>query len=111
MAKNDLEVPRRSIAFYKVLSVYLEHPNKAFTGAEIMELTGLKSGTTYPLLARLVTHRWLKASWEKVDPNSSSRPPRRLYSLTKGGRAKAKEMRNTESTKLKGFIDPSPALA
>lgn len=88
---NDTKpvIPRKSLAFFKILNIFLEGPNREYTGAEIMNTTKLKSGTTYPLLARMVTNHWLKAKWEKIDPNTSGRPPKRLYSLTKRGHTEA----------------------
>lgn len=50
-------------------------------GAEL----DLKSGTVYPLLARLEKAGWLESRWEEIDPAEAGRPRRRLYRLTGEG--------------------------
>ena len=59
-------------------------------GFEIGRATGLKAGTIYPILARLVAAGWVEDAWE--DPElgrAGGRPPRRYYRLTTTGRARA----------------------
>jgi len=51
-------------------------------GYDLSRLTGLKSGTLYPILMRLAEHRLLETSWETPEPG---RPPRHLYKLTSDG--------------------------
>ena len=52
-------------------------------GFDIIDVTGVRSGTVYPLLRRLEEARLLKAKWEPVAvARSSNRPPRRYYELT-----------------------------
>lgn len=56
-------------------------------GFEIMDGTGLASGTVYPILRRLEEARLLSARWENVtDARDEQRPPRRYYQLTGAGR-------------------------
>ena len=50
-----------------------------------MKLTGLKSGTLYPILMRLSDRALLETSWE--EPDTLGRPRRQVYTLTKSGRA------------------------
>lgn len=45
----------------------------------------LRSGTIYPLLARLERAEWLESKWEEIDPAEVGRPRRRLYRLTGQG--------------------------
>lgn len=57
-------------------------------GFDIMDATGLPSGTVYPILARLERRGLVQASWE--DPaahRDTGRPARKYYRLTDGGRA------------------------
>lgn len=54
-------------------------------GFSISKTTGLKSGTLYPILARLETHGLVISKWEQVDPTTAGRPPRRFYSLSATG--------------------------
>jgi PadR family transcriptional regulator len=55
-------------------------------GFDVMDATGLPSGTVYPMLRRLERERLVKATWE--DPETArdeQRPPRRYYELTGDG--------------------------
>lgn len=55
-------------------------------GFRIMEITGLPSGTVYPVLRRLELHGCLASSWEdEVCATQEGRPRRRLYRLTRHG--------------------------
>ena len=52
-------------------------------GFDIIDATGLRSGTVYPLLRRLEDAGMVKSSWEPVAVAcSSNRPPRKYYRLT-----------------------------
>ena len=52
-------------------------------GYELSALTGIKSGTLYPLLIRLEADGFLEAEWQQ--PAASGRPPRHAYRLTAAG--------------------------
>jgi PadR family transcriptional regulator PadR len=55
-------------------------------GFDIMDATGLPSGTVYPILRRLDREGLLAASWEKPRiAQDEQRPPRRYYDLTAAG--------------------------
>jgi len=55
-------------------------------GFDIIDASGLKSGTVYPLLRRLEEAGLLRARWEAVaDARDAQRPPRRYYQLTGAG--------------------------
>lgn len=56
-------------------------------GYELAQLTGLRSGTLYPLLIRLETIGYLEAEWQP--PAAPGRPPRHAYRLTAEGVARA----------------------
>lgn len=53
-------------------------------GYELSALTGVKSGTLYPLLIRLEAQGYLEAEWQP--PAGPGRPPRHAYRLTAAGR-------------------------
>src|SRR5690348_4002976 len=56
-------------------------------GFDIMERTGLPSGTIYPALRRLEKDALVRGNWEeKMLALSSERPRRRNYRLTKTGK-------------------------
>ena len=56
-------------------------------GFDIMDVTGLPSGTIYPALRRLEKDALILGSWEnKRNAFSQDRPRRRYYRLTREGR-------------------------
>lgn len=61
-------------------------------GFEIMEVTGLASGTVYPLLRRLEGEGAVESTWEDEErARDEGRPRRRVYRLTARGRLHAEE--------------------
>ena len=55
-------------------------------GFDVLEVTGLPSGTVYPILRRLETAGLVKSRWEAVQiARHEGRPPRRYYELTGAG--------------------------
>ena len=57
-------------------------------GFDIMDATGLPSGTVYPILRRLDREGLLESAWEKqADAQREQRPPRRYYAITASGAA------------------------
>ena len=61
-------------------------------GFDIMDATGLPSGTVYPILRRLDAESYVRSRWEKEGlARREQRPPRRYYELTASGRAVAGE--------------------
>ena len=55
-------------------------------GFDIMDATGLPSGTVYPILRRLDREGLLKSQWEKpLLAQREQRPPRRYYEITEAG--------------------------
>ena len=57
-------------------------------GYDLAGMTGLRSGTLYPLLIRLEAQGYLEAQWQP--PAAAGRPPRHAYRLTAGGRQLAR---------------------
>src|SRR5881409_1300563 len=56
-------------------------------GFEIMDATGLASGTVYPILRRLEDAGMLSAKWEPArEARDEQRPARRYYQITGAGR-------------------------
>ena len=58
-------------------------------GYDLCQLTGIKSGTLYPLLIRWEKQGFLQAQWQA--PAGSGRPPRHAYRLTAEGHRFARE--------------------
>jgi DNA-binding PadR family transcriptional regulator len=56
-------------------------------GFDIMDITGLPSGTVYPALRRLEETGFIDSKWEKAGvAQRDGRPPRKYYELTPEGR-------------------------
>lgn len=56
-------------------------------GFDIMDVTGLPSGTVYPALRRLEASRLVRSDWEDDgSARQQARPRRRYYELTAAGR-------------------------
>ena len=56
-------------------------------GFDIMDATGLPSGTVYPALRRMEDAGFIDSRWEEAAvAQRDARPPRKYYELTKPGR-------------------------
>ena len=63
-------------------------------GFDILDATGLPSGTVYPILRRLEEERLAASRWEEpTKAQREQRPPRRYYELTSDGRELAEQAR------------------
>ena len=57
-------------------------------GFDVIDATGLASGTVYPILRRLEREGLVSARWEDAAiAHEEQRPPRRYYELTPAARA------------------------
>ncbi len=75
--------PNASRQTQLLLAVLLQQPRTWRHGYELAKQTGLKSGTLYPLLARLSEQGLLAARWAESD--QPGKPPRHLYRPTAAG--------------------------
>ncbi|MGB7861683.1 MAG: PadR family transcriptional regulator [Acidimicrobiia bacterium] len=71
-----------------VVEVFLSAPSEWRYGYDIANTVGMKSGTLYPILARLTDRGHLQTRW--VDSELEGRPRRHMYQLTSGGLAWAR---------------------
>ncbi len=71
----------------------LADPPQPKYGYELTKLTGLRSGTIYPVLMRLAAIGWLESNWE--ESTAPNRPPRHAYRLTTEGCRGARELLST----------------
>jgi len=55
-------------------------------GFEIMEATGLPSGTIYPALRRLEKSGLIRSDWDSAATAESQGPPRKYYRVTRDGK-------------------------
>lgn len=81
---------RRSPQTLAVLSVLLRRAPAWHYGYDLLQQTGLKSGTLYPILARLQRRGWLEQRWERS--SGAGRPPRHLYRLSRIGRVAVRKL-------------------
>ena len=77
-----------------VLRVFLARCRAWHYGYELSELTGLASGTLYPILMRLCDRKMLESRWQPAAQPGC--PPRHLYRLTSAGLAFAREATSAE---------------
>jgi PadR family transcriptional regulator, regulatory protein PadR len=75
----------------RVLRVLLEDPQAPQYGFDLMQRTGLPSGSLYPILARLERARWITGKKEAIDAGAEGRPPRKYYVLTADGARLARQ--------------------
>ena len=83
-------------------------------GFDIMDVTGLPSGTVYPALRRLEEAGHVRSKWEKhAIAQQELRPPRKYYELTKDGKEALAEAlqryRLLEQSQLPPFREPKTA--
>jgi PadR family transcriptional regulator, regulatory protein PadR len=86
----------------------------SFYGFNIMEVTGLPSGTVYPALRRLERDGLIRSQWESQrSAESEQRPARKYYKLTRTGRSvlEAAQKRYPLLAKLAESLLPAAARA
>jgi PadR family transcriptional regulator, regulatory protein PadR len=70
-----------------VLQAFLDQPGTETYGYSLSQATGLKAGTLYPILQRLVAEGWLEARSDEADDRRAIPRRRRYYRLSpEGGR-------------------------
>jgi PadR family transcriptional regulator PadR len=69
----------------KVLRNFLDDPGHQLSGAQICKVTGMSSGTVYPILIRLEEQGILHSKWEEGNPELLGRPRRRFYRISETG--------------------------
>jgi PadR family transcriptional regulator PadR len=74
-----------------VLRALLDDPVRDRYGLDLCTVTGLASGTVYPILARLEQLGWVQSRWEQPEAHvSEHRPRRRYYTITSDGAVRAR---------------------
>lgn len=82
---------RVTVPVARVLRVFLNDPAEPRYGFDLMETTGLASGTLYPILVRLERAGWIVGAKEDIDPVAEGRPARKNFTLTGVGQQSARE--------------------
>lgn len=82
-------------------------------GFDIMDATGLPSGTVYPALRRMEASGLVKSKWENAAvAQREQRPPRKYYDITRSGQlalAEAVERYRLPARPAAAPGKPSPA--
>ena len=79
-------MPSRDELGYHPVLILSALASGARYGLEVMDRTGLSSGTVYPALRRLEAGGLLAADWEDQDrAHGDGRPARRYYRITPAG--------------------------
>ena len=106
----------KSYLSYTVAVILQTLDNGYQYGFDIMDVTGLPSGTVYPALRRLEENGYVKGKWEKhAVAQQEQRPPRKYYELTKAGKSLLAEAvaryRLLEQTPLAPLVTTQPKEA
>ena len=73
-------------------------------GFDVLDATGLESGTVYPILRRLEDAGCVRSRWEPVQrARDEGRPPRRYYELTGAGAEAVHEARRRHPEAREAF--------
>ena len=89
-AANIWPITRMTIPMLAVLAVLVD--GDGWFGLRIAEATAMRTGTVYPILARLEAADWVTSTWEDKDDPGENRDPgakRKYYQLTPQGRESA----------------------
>jgi PadR family transcriptional regulator, regulatory protein PadR len=87
----DMAPPEPALSFTGLFILQALSQGHRF-GFDIMEVTGLPSGTIYPALRRLEAFELVTSDWEKdLKARKEGRPRRRYYELTPAGKRQLKE--------------------
>lgn len=79
-------------------------------GFDIIDITGLPSGTVYPALRRLEENDYLDSKWEKAAiALAEARPTRKYYEVTRSGHEALTEA--IKRYRLLEQTEPKPARA
>jgi PadR family transcriptional regulator, regulatory protein PadR len=88
----------------RLLQAFLDSTGEETYGFALSQATGLKPGTLYPLLQRLVDEGWITARWEKIDESAERRRRRRYYRLTAVGETNARDAVQGETAGLRELM-------
>src|SRR5712691_8980793 len=81
-----MKTPRMTLQVQLVVRALLEAGGSECYGLQLCAMTGLQSGTVYPIIARLEQAGWLDSWWEDPEQHTAEgRPRRRYYRLNRDG--------------------------
>ncbi len=94
---------KRSIQTSQVLQALLDAPAGETYGFGLVKMTGLPSGSVYPILRRLEEEGLLVAREEPIDPTAKRPRYRIFYRLNAEGRREARTATRDRSSALRGL--------
>ena len=101
---------RMTVQVKDVLHKMLVQPAKEWYGLELCDLTDLRPGTMYPILARLEGCGWLESRREEIaEQAASGRPLRRYYWFSRDG-AEAARLALAQSHRPKVGLVRAPRI-
>jgi DNA-binding PadR family transcriptional regulator len=62
----------------RILALFVNSPHRPLYGYELMQATGIKSGSLYPVLGRFEANGWIEGHMEE---SIGGRPARRIYTV------------------------------
>ena len=78
-----------------VIDAFLVQAEEWKYGYDLSRITGLKSGTLYPILMRIAERKLLETQWEAGEPG---KPPRHMYRFTPEGLRFARASAKNQTT-------------
>jgi PadR family transcriptional regulator, regulatory protein PadR len=84
---------------FAVLAALGNRPADWLYGLELAKLTGLQSGSLYPILIRLADRGLLESRW--LEPTERGRPPRHAYRISAAGLKALAEAERAPSAPLR----------
>lgn len=87
-----------------VLQAFLDAPDDETWGYALGQASGLKPGSLYPILQRLMAEGWLEGRWEQVDERAEGRRRRRYFRLSTVGVQRARAAVDHDSPSLRGLM-------
>ena len=90
---------RPSAQALAVLETLAEARRQWRYGLEIAAATDLKSGSLYPILARLDERGLVESKW--LEPEKPGRPARHAYRITAAGRAALAEAQRSQGRRVR----------
>jgi PadR family transcriptional regulator, regulatory protein PadR len=88
----------------RVLQAFLDAPTEETYGFALSQVTGLRAGTLYPVLRRLLDEGWLSERWEEINESVEGRRRRRYYRLTGLGESRACALVEEETAGLRQLM-------
>lgn len=92
----------------RLIATFLASPAGRFYGYELLQASGMKSGSLYPVLGRFEDYGWITGEMQE---SPGGRPPRRVYILDPTGADAARaevdrylEKKQLASTELRPLV-------